>query len=194
MQGTHPSRQALQTTVWLITALLAVAIEPAWALRCKGKIIDTQDRASEIRRLCGEPDLRDEWTNAYGTVVQEQWYYNFGPRRLLHILTLRAGRLAHMDTDGYGFIPDSGHQTCRPHQIQPGMNKLSLRHLCGEPDEVSVYSGYGSPDGYSHAPRQATQHLKREEWHYNFGPRHFRRTVILENGRVRYIQSEGYGD
>ncbi len=181
-----------------LAALAAIILcaEPAWALRCDGKIIDTQETASQVLALCGEPDLRDEWTDHHGYMTQEQWYYNFGPRRLLHILTLRGGRLVKLETDGYGFIANRADTPgCRPNEIQTGMNKLYLDHLCGKPEQIQVYVGYGHPTGYRHDyHRSHSSLLKREEWHYNFGPRLLRRTVILENGRVTYIESEGYGD
>lgn len=32
-----------------------------------------------------------------------------------------------------------------------------------------------------------------DEWTYNFGPREFQQLVVIENGRVKRIESLGYG-
>lgn len=169
---------------------------PAWALRCDSKIIDTEELAARVLKLCGEPDLRDEWINRYGHEIQEQWYYNFGPRRLLQILTFRQGRLTKIEADGYGFIKSGQPGNCLPNEILSGMNKLLLLHVCGEPEHIEVVTGYFIPHDafHKHHHPPAAIFMKREHWFYNFGPRRLRREVVLENGRISHVQTEGYGD
>lgn len=178
--------------------LLFAALQagPAHALRCDGRVIEPPMTAAQVESLCGEPDLRDDWLNGYGNTVQEQWYYNFGPRRLLYILTLRYGRLVKTETDGYGFVESAVEgRRCLPADIFPGMNKLNLLHTCGEPEQLNVWMGYQLHDPVHDNFRTGPSiFLKREEWFYNFGPRRLRREIVLENGRISHIRSHGYGD
>jgi hypothetical protein len=123
----------------VLATILLLASRPATAdlMRCNGGLVNTEDRSFDVLRRCGEPSFRDEWDEylAYHHLPSAhvaEWYYNFGPSRLLHVLRFRNGRLISIDTDGYGFEEGSGR--CRPGEIVYGMTQFVLLSQCGEPD------------------------------------------------------------
>lgn len=159
---------------------------PAAALRCSGKIIETGDRKFDVQRKCGPPSYTDAWS---GTSYRgfphagevEEWYYNFGPYRLVHILEFRNGRLNRIDTAGYGYS-DTEPGQCRPIDITVGMSLLELYLECGPPVHRErrfqyVSREYGPGLFYP-------DYAKVEEWVYNFGSNQFLRYVKLVSGRV----------
>lgn len=180
----------------LILALLMTAA-PAAAdgLRCEGGVVGTEDRSFDVLRRCGEPSFRDGWDEylAYHHLPSahvEEWYYNFGPSRLLHVLRFRNGRLVRIDTDGYGF--HAGDSRCRPGEIVYGMTQFSLLSRCGEPDarerRIELRS-FPRRDGRHTYPVTA----RVDEWLYNFGPSSFVRIVTLVNGRVHEVETGDRG-
>jgi Protein of unknown function (DUF2845) len=90
----------------------------AWALDCDGRLVSEGQMPWEVQAICGEP------TQVYDTVEvilqpvydpfrrvvdylpvqipKSVWTYNFGPSRLVYILTFRDGKLTHIETGGYG--------------------------------------------------------------------------------------------
>lgn len=180
----------------LISALL-VASAPAAAdvMRCDGKVIRTEDRSFDVLRHCGEPSFRDEWDEylAYHhapTAHVEEWYYNFGSSRLLHVLRFRNGKLTAIDTDGYGF--DEARRSCRPNEIVTGMSQFSLMSRCGTPDarerRIELRS-FPRKGGHRTHPIS----VRVDEWIYNFGPSSFIRIVTLVNGRVDEVETGDRG-
>lgn len=90
----------------------------AMGLRCGNRVIAVGDTKLKVISECGEPDYTEEWEEerimrdfhypAYPreryewgrepflvkTVVRfEEWYYNFGPTRLIHYLRFKNGKL-----------------------------------------------------------------------------------------------------
>lgn len=169
----------------LLLAGLCVA-EPAAALRCDGKIVATGDRKFDVERKCGPPTYADGWAGAdYGGFPYagdiDEWYYNFGPYRLVHILEFRNGRLANIDTGGYGSSRDNPGD-CRPTDIVAGMTLLELYLECGPPVHRERSFKYVSRE-YAAGLYYPT-YTKVEEWVYNFGSNQFLRYVKLVGGRV----------
>lgn len=102
-----------------VAAILLFATGEAAALRCDHNLITEGDRRAELRRHCGEPV---SVTSYYATrafvkhhgrlllhpgfrreVLVEEWTYNFGPRRLMRVVTLENGVVTEIETLGYGF-------------------------------------------------------------------------------------------
>lgn len=165
------------------------------AMRCDGKVIRTEDRSFDVLRYCGEPSFRDEWDEylAYHhvpTAHVEEWYYNFGRSRLLHVLRFRNGRLTAIDTDGYGF--DEGGRNCRPVEIVAGMSQFALLSRCGTPNARERRIELRSlPRKGGH--RSYPVSVRVDEWIYNFGPSSFIRIVTLVNGRVDRVDTGDRG-
>lgn len=180
----------------LVVGLLLTTL-PAQALRCDNRIVQEQDSMLQVLARCGEPALRDRHPPSlhygYGNFgyPEETWYYNFGPRRLLHILSFRNQRLTRIKTDGYGFRPITNPQ-CRPNSIVRGMSKLQLLGHCGEPEHRSAH--YVLRPQLHHGEVIGHSGVLRESWLYNFGSRHLLREVRLEDGSVTEVRTDGdYG-
>ena len=91
----------------LIGICILIIAEPALALRCGPKLVNTGDHKSKILKYCGEPtsvqvrtivrgyvSIRDRSHRAfpgYGEIMVEEWTYNFGPRRLMRTITFENG-------------------------------------------------------------------------------------------------------
>lgn len=180
----------------LLPALLLFAV-PAAAetMRCDGGVIATGDRSLEVLRKCGEPSFRDEWDEylAYHHVPSahvEEWHYNYGPSRLLHVLRFRNGKLTRIDTDGHGYHESAG--SCSPYEIFQGMSQYALLSQCGQPDARErrlELRSFPRRDGRRTYPVT----VRVDEWIYNFGPSSFIRIVTLVNGRVDEIETGDRG-
>ncbi len=110
---------------WLVVGLVCLGFSfvasEASALSCQRRIISRGAPQYRVQRYCGQPASRHERVverttqvltrDAYGQLVSrgrtdavlvETWVYDFGPRRLLQVLTFEHGILVNLDTDGYG--------------------------------------------------------------------------------------------
>jgi hypothetical protein len=90
----------------------------AWALDCEGRLVSEGHAPWEVQAICGEPTQVHDTVeivlqpvyNPFGRVVdhlpvavpKSVWTYNFGSSRLIYFLTFRDGKLAHIETGGYG--------------------------------------------------------------------------------------------
>ncbi|HLU07341.1 MAG TPA: DUF2845 domain-containing protein [Woeseiaceae bacterium] len=113
----------------LFAAVLALASNPAHALRCGGKLVLEGMLEPEVLEHCGEPaavrDLgfivrsfhplghrpphggvlfRYGAGNYYQEVLVTEYIYNFGPRKLMRRLRFEGGVLADVETLGYGYL------------------------------------------------------------------------------------------
>jgi Protein of unknown function (DUF2845) len=103
--------------VMLITVVFGV-MGPAWALDCEGRLVSLGHTPWEVQAICGDPIqmedgleiiLRPVYAPA-GHVVdhlpmavpKSVWTYNFGPSRLVYLLTFVEGKLVKIGTGGYG--------------------------------------------------------------------------------------------
>ena len=105
-----------------ILALCLLAGSPAFAaLRCGTRLVSEGDTRSEVAHKCGEPtEIVAEksifrrpaiWAdgqpyfigNDYMEIEVESWIYNFGPNKFMRKLRFEGGRLADIETLGYGY-------------------------------------------------------------------------------------------
>lgn len=178
--------------------VLAGTSTAADSFRCDGQIIETGDRALRVETLCGPPSLVENRpvSSVYGYAHDgtQTWTYNFGPRKLVRVLTFRNGRVADIASDGYGFVEQrdsraaQSKKRCNPYDLTAGLSSYRVLELCGPPDDrqqinVLVPLSKQAQAAYPHLGK-ARQRIQREHWLYNFGSDHLLRTVVLENGRV----------
>lgn len=188
----------MQHARWALGLLLAASLlQPATALRCERRIVNEQDSMLQVLSRCGDPALRDRHPainisgQGFFGYPEETWYYNFGPRRLVHVLRFRNNRLISIETDGYGFHPIA-RPSCMANDIHEGMSKLRLLAACGEP--VARDQFYQLQPQFVHGEVVGQRGVLRESWHYNFGKRRLLREVILEDGKVSDIKTQtGHG-
>lgn len=102
----------LITVVWGVMGL-------AWALDCSGRLVSLGYTPWEVQAICGDPtQIEDSFElvlkpihDRAGYVVdhfpiavpKSVWTYNFGSSRLIYLLTFREGKLAKIETGGYGY-------------------------------------------------------------------------------------------
>jgi len=161
------------------------------ALRCENGIVDQGDRAFDVLRQCGEPDFVDRWFEglafAYPFGVEvEEWYYDFGPQRLVRMLRFRNGRLVSVETGGYSITAHVAGR-CDAYDIDPGLSKFELIVRCGEPDYREAWTEYRS----DRVGSVLTQPLavRVDEWIYTFGSNRLIRYVTFVNGRITKVET-----
>lgn len=91
---------------------LLLAVTPALAdtFRCpNGALVSTGDSISVVAMKCDPPSYKtsrmESGAGHRGATILssvEEWTYNEGPHRLIHILTFRNGILTQVQTGGYG--------------------------------------------------------------------------------------------
>src|SRR5690606_4665015 len=127
--------------------LLVLLVILAWAgdahaLRCGNRVVTTGDHTFQVRERCGEP----YWTNATSELLVsgldgplerrverhvEEWFYNFGPNRLVHRLVFADDRLVRIETAGYG-VRRVGND-CSDTALRAGVTSGEVVLRCGEP-------------------------------------------------------------
>lgn len=184
---------SLLRPLWLL--LLAIAAD-AQALRCDGRLVDEGDRDLRVLRVCGEPFFRDSWYEAYvdgawsmletrEAVLWEEWFYNFGPNRLMRRLVFRAGVLVDEQELGYGFARIEGE--CRRGDLLPGLSTGEIVARCGEPlQKTRRLLEQVRRDGQG---REHWRPLREEQWIYDFGGRWLIVAVILD-GQLDSIRQD----
>jgi hypothetical protein len=104
----------------LIGICMLIIAEPALALRCGSKLVNTGDHKSKILKYCGEPTSVDVRTivrgyvsipdrhyrriPGYGEVLVEEWTYNFGPRRFMRTIKFEDGLVVSVKQLGSGYL------------------------------------------------------------------------------------------
>jgi len=103
----------------IVLALLSWGtFDTALALECDGRVVSMGYQTWRVREICGEPasiqDLHhmipqryyDPYQRVYVDtfvyVNKSVWTYNFGPNRLIYILTFEHDKLVNIETGGYG--------------------------------------------------------------------------------------------
>lgn len=160
----------------------------AEALRCNGSLVDEGDPAFEVREACGPPDyVQPLYAHGHDHVLEELWYYNFGPQRLLRELRFRNGRLQRIRTPGRGFRERDRVGDCVPVDVNAGMTAYELLSRCGEPvqREARRLLRRDHRGGVKHGYR----HVWIEDWYYPFGDQYLNRRVRLTDGRVTDIDT-----
>lgn len=106
----------------VLVCTLVLPVGSAYALRCGSELVSEKDVKIEVVRKCGDPVSVEAWT-AYEVlhrssrhrqhptvqdeivvpIAVEEWTYNFGPHRLMHVLRFENGYLVKIRTLGYGY-------------------------------------------------------------------------------------------
>ena len=172
-----------------VTAILCLVYAGAACaddnMQCPNGIASAGMVADEIIAACGEPSLRERvGATLPGADYDEEWLYNFGPRKLLRILRLRAGRLVVIEDDGFGFN-EMPKLSCDFYSLHERMSKFRLLFSCGKPGSRETVAAYRSIEGSA-----AVQPILRERWHYNAASGERVRTVTLENGRIVNVEEK----
>jgi hypothetical protein len=189
------SRPATLFQLVAASGLWALSSGPADALHCDNGIVDEDDRQFDVLRKCGEPDFVDRWFEglAFGYpfgIEVEEWYYEFGPNRLVRVLRFRNDQLVDVDTGGYSF-GDEVRGNCQPQDIEPGLSKFELIVLCGQPDARESWTEFRSDrlgDVFTYPVT-----VRVDEWIYSFGSNQFIRYVTLVNGRITKVETGEHG-
>jgi hypothetical protein len=115
----------MKSTTVMVGILLHVALSNlshAESMRCgeTGAVVSSGDTTAEVLTKCGAPTQRekrqecrephagrrraDGQKSSRGTdcITVDTWIYNFGPRRLVHELIFKSGKLTAIQTPGYG--------------------------------------------------------------------------------------------
>lgn len=176
----------------MLFALLAIAANAQGALRCGTSLVSNGDWPIEVEERCGPPDYVAEYPSAtvpgLGVIQTEMhWYYNPGPQRFIRRLTFRNGKLANVESLGYGFhVDDSG--SCGPSTLRHIQNEYELIARCGEPASKRAEWQLPTPRKRSET-WQVLQPVLVQHWLYDFSNNQFRQVVTLKNGRVVNIEA-----
>lgn len=197
---------AFATTLFAVVTFLIFVVTPsgADAFYCGRKIVSVGDLKYEVRAKCGEPSWKEyrheEIVESPDSPVQrslfvdiEEWTYNFGPQRLLRVLTFRDNRLERIDTGGYGFpLERSLPAACSDGSLfSIGDSQYETFKKCGRPDSRQRHDEEvrkQSRDGLEH---RITVIL--DEWIYNFGPDRLLHVLHFRDGKLVEIETRGYG-
>ena len=76
---------------------------------------------------------------------------------------------------------------CEKGIVSNGDEKIEAKQKCGKPSSMEKSTIPKSRSGTGKA-------IKVEEWTYNFGPKKFMKRLRFENGKLRDVESLGYGD
>ncbi|MDX1515838.1 MAG: DUF2845 domain-containing protein [Woeseiaceae bacterium] len=122
-------RQITLAATTLCVGLLAA--DPAFAFRCKSKIVKDGMHEQQVIAICGEPTSKRQlgytvrslsfgWRQvhpggftarrfpAYAQLSEEvivtEYIYNLGPRKLMRRLIFEGGVLVSIETIGYGYL------------------------------------------------------------------------------------------
>jgi hypothetical protein len=107
---------------WVVVAVLTAVVCGAqgltWALDCEGRLVSEGQAPWEVQAICGEPAQVQDTVeiilqpvyDPFGRVVdhlpvavpKSVWTDHVGSSRLIYFLTFRDGKLAHIETGGYG--------------------------------------------------------------------------------------------
>jgi len=176
-------------------AALAAAM-PASALRCGSRVVGRGALDAQVLSRCGEPywrAQRDEWfiRGEGGPIEQrvgrriEDWYYNFGPSRLVVRLRFVDGVLEVEETLGYG-QPNVGGR-CNDSALRRGMSEGELVLRCGAPlRRRTTYADQILRDGVGQA---RVKPRPRQEWWFRRDDSRFLARVMLGDGRVESVEA-----
>lgn len=179
--------------LFIVLLTLGVAAQSTQgALRCGSSLVSEGDWPIEVEERCGTPDYVAEYPTAtipgLGVVqTEEHWYYNRGPHRFIQRLVFRNGKLAGVESLGYGFHPPQDGQ-CNPRTLRQTTNEYELIARCGSPVSKNVEWRFPPQRRYSNH-WQTAQPVLVQEWLYDFSSNQFRQVVTLRNGKVTRVES-----
>lgn len=174
-----------------IACCLVAAPGVAQDYHCDRGIIRIGDRAEDVAARCREPDHVEAWSGDVPARSGAIWFFNDGASRLLRTLRFRDGRLVAIGNDGYGFVVPS-QPRCRPDAPQVGWSVYRLLSFCGVPETREQVGHLLVPppplrDG-SIAP-QGLQHVFRQRWRYDFGPRFLVREFTIDDASIAHVRT-----
>ncbi len=173
-------------------ALVALAQASHGELRCGSSLVSNGAWPIEVEERCGPPDYVAEYPSAtvpgLGVVQTEaHWYYNHGPQRFMQRLIFRNGKLARVDTLGYGFHAGDSPR-CTPNMLRLIKTEYELIARCGEP--ISKRLEWQAPPLRKRWESwQTLQPVLIQEWLYDFSSNQFRQVVTLRNGQVVDVEA-----
>ena len=187
------------------------------SIRCDGGIVSVGDSKLDLLGKCGAPGLigqpvemirlapasKGGAERRYATTV-ERWTYDFGPSRLVHVVTLELGRLVAVERESYGtaaavpgreraaFIPRARCDELVPREA---ITEYELLARCGEPAlrEVGVVTTSAVAGDRQSRSAIVSRTTTVEFWYYDFGPQTLVRRAAVERGRVVRVDTGGYG-
>jgi len=173
----------IKRIIWAANLALMLGVSPAFAWRCEHGFVNTGDTDKVVRKKCGQADFTYIDIGVYRSgrlvPVDEHWYYNYGPNRLLQLLRFHHGILQAVDTLGYGFR--LGAHRCTPQDIRIGMSAYELLNGCGRPKSrrkrFTRIKGAGSSSG------KVVIHT--EIWTYDFGSQYLLQKITVSDGQVQ---------
>jgi hypothetical protein len=179
-----------------VIAVALLAASPADALRCGSRVVDRGALDVQVLSRCGDPFWRTPRGEFFirgegGPVEQrferriEDWYYNFGPSRLVVRLRFIDGVLEAEESLGYG-QPSVGGR-CNATALQRGLSEGELVLRCGAPlRRRSTYADQIIRDGFGQV---RVQPRPREEWLFKRNDSRFLARVMLSDGRVESVDA-----
>lgn len=170
---TGPRWRAGAAGCLLLAALLAPHARAVDSLRCSSRLVATGDLDLALTERCGDPFFVDQWAELHSRTVghdaaisriehYEDWFYDFGPSRLLVRVRLHEGRVIDIDTlTTRGRA--GGPQACDDVVLLRGLGVGELVHRCGLPDRrepLQEALRLGRP------PSETILPTRRERWVY----------------------------
>lgn len=183
----------------IIFLLLLAWTQNALGFACNENVVSLGFNKAEVLIKCGKPTWTSNSTqhiidNAYTpletrfSTATEQWIYNFGPNRLVRILTFENGRLTHVDASDYGYLEgQSLTESCAPIDFKVGRSLAEIRARCGQPFFTDSRREELLTSISTTAKRVTVNSI--EEWTYNFGPNQFLRILTFRNGYLSEIRT-----
>jgi hypothetical protein len=181
----------LAGVAWCLVAPPSVA----QSYDCDHGTVRVGDSAAEVAARCRTPDHVEAWSASPPARAGAVWFFNDGGSRLLRMLRFRDDRLVALDSDGYGFIVPS-RPRCPPEAPQVGWSVYRLLIFCGAPDarepigHLLVPPQTQSDDRF---PPQGMQHVFRQRWRYDFGPRFLVREFTIDDASISQVRTLGRG-
>lgn len=177
-----------------LLAAMAFAGEAA-AMRCGTRLVTTGDYDFQVRDRCGEP----YWIASYGELlvtgaggpverrseqIYDEWYYNFGPHRLVQRVVFRDGRVIRIDSLGYGRHRVGG--DCSDIALGRGATPGEVVLRCGAPESRTArYQDILIRDRFGN---EVIRPVRYEEWVYRFPGARFVRLAIFIDGRLDRLE------
>jgi hypothetical protein len=105
--------------VVMLTTVAFGVMGLAWGLDCQGRLVSLGHTPWEVQAICGEPTQMEDGLEIILKPVHDParhvvhhlaiavpksvWTYNFGPTRLVYLLTFLEGKLVKIETGSYGY-------------------------------------------------------------------------------------------
>jgi len=186
-----PRFRLLAGVAWCLVAATGMA----QSYDCDLGTVRIGDTAAEVAARCRTPDHVEAWSASLPARAGAVWFFNDGGTRLLRMLRFRDDRLVAVDNDGYGFVVPS-RPGCRPEAPQAGWSVYRLLSLCGSPEtreEVGHLLVTPQPARDGRSAEQGLQHVFRQRWRYDFGPRYLVREFTIDDASISHVRTLGRG-